>query len=122
VRNYIQLFLVVDTDGMGSVITYGFTFSLQEGIDYINANFVHPAGPPKMYYFHLNKWNTAVLISQYPWSVQPDGTITPEPQLFTEDRAEALDFNINNPLFYFDASDPASVEAARVARDKLGEP
>jgi hypothetical protein len=100
---------------MGHVVQFYVAFSQQEGLDWLANNAAFPAGPPKPYYFLLNKWNAAPYIAQSGLPVQPDGTLTPNPQQWTDDPEEAHDFNVNSPTFQSDYADKASVHARSVA-------
>jgi hypothetical protein len=117
-KNYIQLWLCVLNDGGGNVLGYAFTPSLEEAQTFMTDN-GYNAGPTQ-YYFPLSKLLVTGLISQYPWPVQADGTLTPNPTQYSRSRGDVLEWNFKNPLWQFDSNDKWQVQALKSAAKTLG--
>jgi hypothetical protein len=120
-KNYVQLWLCALNDGGNppSLLGYAFTPSFEEAVTFMNDNGFN-AGPTQ-YYFPLSKLLVAALISQYPWPVQADATLSPNPTQYSRVKGDVLDWNIQNPLWQFDDQDKWQVQAVSTATKVLAE-
>jgi hypothetical protein len=120
VKNYVQLFLGVETDtGVLTQYTWGASF---EECQQLMAGFTKDISGPMMFYILLNKNNLANMVRGNTALFAPmnDGSMPTNDGLYTQDPSSLDDWNVDNANFTTDPNDKASVEARDIAEKVLG--
>ena len=119
-RNYIQVWFISLQDDLHNQFNSQFVNSNNEVGPWIEAN-MPPGGFSEVatWYLHLNKYNVTFLLNAA-LGIGGIGSIPfSNTSFFTQDRSAAKDFNVDSDTFNMDLSDPASLQAARVAKERL---
>ena len=119
-KNYVQLFTKTDAPG-GMVASFTVVESAAEADEVASSGGWTDPTPTRPFYFLLNKYTVCNWIRVGTALLQFDsGVIIPSRGWYTDDVDEAKAFNVNDPVFSTDVTDPKSVRAREIAEKRVG--